>query len=234
MLFRDPDFRNGLKKGVPVALGYLPVAFTFGILAVSGGLPPSVAVLISMTNLTSAGQFAGTNLIIAGAPLFEIALTTLVINIRYLLMSFALSQKLLPNTSLLKRALMSFGITDETFALAALEKADISFSYMTGLVFLPYWGWALGTALGAVICSVLPELVQNAMGIALYAMFIALIVPGSKKSRAVLAVVAIAVTASSLLTWVPGLNQVSAGWSTVIATLAACLAGAIFFPREEV
>ena len=90
---------------------------------------------------------------------------------------------------------MSFGITDETFALAALEKADISFSYMTGLVFLPYWGWALGTALGAVICSVLPELVQNAMGIALYAMFIALIVPGSKKSRAVLAVVAIAVTA---------------------------------------
>ncbi len=91
-----------------------------------------------MTNLTSAGQFAGTKLIIAGAPLFEIALTTFVINIRYLLMSFALSQKLVPNTSMLKRALISFGITDETFALAALEKDDISFSYMVGLICLPY------------------------------------------------------------------------------------------------
>jgi 4-azaleucine resistance transporter AzlC len=234
VLFRDPDFRYGLKKGVPIALGYAPVAFTFGILAVSGGIPPSLAVLISLTNLTSAGQFAGTKLIIAGAPLFEIALTTLVINIRYLLMSFALSQKLLPNTSMLKRALISFGITDETFALAALEKDDISFSYMVGLICLPYWGWALGTALGAVVFSVLPGLVQNAMGIALYAMFIALIVPGGKKSRAVLAIVAIAVTISSLFTWVPGLKQVSAGWSTIIATLAACLAGAVFFPREEV
>ena len=174
------------------------------------------------------------NLIIAGVPLFEIALTTFVINIRYLLMSFALSQKLVPNTSLMKRALMSFGITDETFALAALEKDDISFSFMMGLVFLPYWGWALGTAAGALVSSVLPELLQNAMGIALYAMFIALIVPGSKKSRAVLAVVAIAVTASSLFKWAPGLDQVSAGWSTIIATLAACLAGAVFFPREEV
>ena len=234
VFFRDPDFRYGLKKGVPIALGYIPVAFTFGLLAVSGGLPPSVAVLISMTNLTSAGQFAGTNLIIAGVPLFEITLTTFVINIRYLLMSFALSQKLVPNTSLLKRALMSFGITDETFALAALEKDDISFSFMMGLVFLPYWGWALGTAAGAVVSSVLPELVQNAMGIALYAMFIALIVPGSKKSRAVLAVVALAIAVSSLFKWAPGLNQVSAGWSTIIATLAACLAGAILFPREEV
>lgn len=234
VLFRDPDFKYGLKKGIPIALGYIPVAFTFGLLAVSGGIPPSIAVLISLTNLTSAGQFAGTKLIIAGVPLFEIALTTFVINIRYLLMSFALSQKLVPNTSLLKRALISFGITDEIFALAALEKEDTSFSFIMGLLCLPYWGWALGTALGAVICSVLPELVQNAMGIALYAMFIALIVPGSKKSRAVLAVVAIAVTISSLFTWVPWLEQVSAGWSTIIATLAACLAGAIFFPREEV
>lgn len=234
MFLRDPDFKYGLKKGLPIGLGYIPVAFTFGLLAVGGGLPPSVAVLISLTNLTSAGQFAGTSLIIAGAPLFEIALTTLLINIRYLLMSFALSQKLVPDTSLLKRALISFGITDETFTLAALEKNDISFSFMVGLICPPYWGWALGTTLGAVACSALPELMRNTMGIALYAMFIALIIPGSKKSRAVLAVVAVAVTISSLFTWSPGLKQVSTGWSMIVATVIACLVGAVFFPRKEV
>ena len=87
------DFSHGFKKGMPIALGYIPVSFTFGLVAVKGGLPAWIAVTISLTNLTSAGQFAGTNLIIAGAALLEIALTTLIINIRYMLMSLSLSQK---------------------------------------------------------------------------------------------------------------------------------------------
>ena len=161
------DFRDGLRKGIPIALGYIPVAFTFGLMAASAGISPWMATLISLTNLTSAGQFAGTNLVIAGAPLLEIAVTTFVINIRYLLMSLSLSQKIITKTSLLKRAIASFGITDEVFAVASLEPGDLSFSYMLGLISYPYFGWAIGTALGASVCSVLPEALQNSMGIAL-------------------------------------------------------------------
>lgn len=228
------DFRSGLRKGIPIALGYIPVAFTFGLLAVSGGISPWIAVAISLTNLTSAGQFAGANLIIAGAPLLEITVTTFVVNIRYLLMSLSLSQKVIPRTSMLKRGIMAFGITDETFAVASLEQEDISFRYMLGLVSCPYLGWAVGTALGALICSVLPPALQNSMGIALYAMFIALIVPGAKRSRAALAVTLIAVVISSLFTWAPYLKQISPGWSIIIATVITCLCGALFFPREDV
>jgi len=228
------DFAYGLKQGIPIALGYVPVSFTFGLMAVGGGIPGWVAVLISLTNLTSAGQFAGTNLIISGKPLFEIALTTFVINIRYLLMSLSLSQRIAPQTSLLEKCIMSFGITDETFTVASLEKRDISFAYMIGLVSCPYWGWALGTAMGAAISSVLPAGIQNSMGIALYAMFIALIIPNSKKSKAAMVVTLVAIAISSLFTWAPHLKQISSGWSIIIATIAACLIGAVLFPREDV
>lgn len=227
------DFKYGLKQGIPIALGYVPVSFTFGLMAVSGGIPALGAILISLTNLTSAGQFAGTNLIISGEPLLEIALTTFVINIRYLLMSFSLSQKIAPQTSLFERCIMSFGITDETFTVASLEERELSFAYMLGLVFCPYWGWALGTAMGAAICSVLPTGIQNSMGIALYAMFIALIVPSSKKCKASMIIALVAITISSLFTWAPYLKQVSSGWSIIMATIAACFIGAVLFPRED-
>jgi 4-azaleucine resistance transporter AzlC len=227
------DFEYGLRQGIPIALGYVPVSFTFGLIAVSGGIPVWVAILISLTNLTSAGQFAGTNLIISGEPLLEITLTTFVINIRYLLMSLSLSQRIAPETSLAKKCIMSFGITDETFAVASLERRDISFAYMLGLIFCPYWGWALGTAMGATVSSVLPAEIQNSMGIALYAMFIALIVPSSKKSKATMIIALVAIAISSLFTWAPYLKQVSSGWSIVIATIATCFIGAVLFPRED-
>ena len=226
-------FRQGLRKGIPIALGYIPVAFTFGLMAASSGISTLIATVISLTNLTSAGQFAGTNLIIAGAPLLEIAATTFVINIRYLLMSLSLSQKIVTKTSLSKRAIVSFGITDEVFAVASLESGDLPFSYMLGLIFYPYFGWAIGTALGALICSALPETLHNAMGIALYGMFIALVVPSAKKSGAVLAVTIIAVALSSALTWTPCLNAVSPGWRITIATVIACIIGALVFPRKD-
>jgi len=128
---------------------------------------------------------------------------------------------------------MSFGITDEVFAVASLEAGDLPFSYMLGLIFYPYFGWAIGTALGALICSALPETLQNAMGIALYAMFVALVVPSAKKSKAVLVITVIAVAISSAFTWTPYLRQVSPGWRITIATVVACTIGALVFPREE-
>ncbi len=228
----NSDFNRGIKQGIPIALGYLPVSFTFGLMAVSGGIPVWIAILISMTNLTSAGQFAGAGLIIANTSLFEITLTTFVINIRYLLMSLSLSQKII-QIPLFKKCIMAFGITDETFAVASLEKGEVSSGYMMGLITCPYWGWALGTALGAVTTSVLPEKLQSSMGIALYAMFIALFVPASKKSKAALVVVIVAVFCSSVFKWAPYLNKISSGWSIIIATIVAATVGAILFPRKE-
>ncbi len=226
------EFGRGIKQGIPIALGYLPVSFTFGLMAVNGGIPVWITILISMTNLTSAGQFAGAGLIIANASLFEITLTTFVINIRYMLMSLSLSQKI-TRMPLFQKCIMAFGITDETFAVASLEKKEVSFAYMMGLISCPYWGWALGTILGAVTTSILPAKLQSSMGIALYAMFIALFVPASKKSKAALVVVIVAISFSSILKWAPLLDQISAGWSIIIATIIAATVGAVLFPRKE-
>lgn len=228
------DFIDGSKKSIPIALGYFPVSFTFGLMAVNGGIPVWIVILISMTNLTSAGQFAGTNLIIAGAGYVEITVTTFVINIRYMLMSLSLSQKITQGLSNAKRWIMSFGITDETFTVAAMQKKDITFSFMLGLEILPYLGWALGTASGAIVCTLLPETLQNSMGIALYAMFIALVIPAAKKSKAALLVAACAIFISSLIKWIPIFSFISGGWRIIIATVIACTLGAKFFPMEDV
>lgn len=146
-------FYEGLKSGIPIGLGYLPVSFTFGFLAVSGGLPVWVAVFISLTNLTSAGQFAGTNLILAGAGYFEVALTTFVINLRYMLMSLSLSQKLDEKTGTGARLALAFGITDETFVVSSLHSGILKASYMLGLITMPILGWNLGTWLGGAISA---------------------------------------------------------------------------------
>lgn len=225
------DFRLGFRHGLPIALGYIPVSFAFGLLAVKGGLPAWVATLISLTNLTSAGQFAGTNLILAGASLLEITFTTLIINLRYLLMSLSLAQKLAPDLTLVQRTMLAFGITDETFTVAALEKTEITFSYMLGLIVGPYVGWGTGTLLGGIVCTLLPPTLQNALGITLYAMFIALVLPPTKKSRSILLVVAVSALVSSILTWLPVFHFLSAGWRITIVTIIACLFGAKFFPN---
>lgn len=226
------SFRTGLKKAMPIALGYFPVSFTFGIMASSGGIDPIMATIISLTNFTSAGQFAGTNLILAGGPLIEIALTTFVINIRYMLMSLAISQKLLPMT-MVQKLILAFGITDETFALASLEKEKISFVHMLGIITGPYIGWALGTFFGAFTSSLLPQILQEAMGIALYAMFIALLVPEMKKTRAVFLVVCLTILVSLLFWYVPVLSRLTDGWKIILTTLVGSMMGALLFPIKE-
>ncbi|HHV82226.1 MAG TPA: AzlC family ABC transporter permease [Tepidanaerobacter syntrophicus] len=219
--------------GIPIALGYIPVSFTFGLMAVKGGIPALAAILISMTNLTSAGQFAGMNLIIEGASLVEIALTTLIVNLRYMLMSISLSQKLSNKIPAFKKYILAFGITDEVFAVSAVQPGEVTSSYMSGLVTLPYIGWTIGTIMGALASSLLPQMLQNSMGIALYCMFIAIVVPAAKKSIAALAVALIAIFISSLFTWAPLISSLSAGWVIIIATVVASSIGAIAFPRED-
>ena len=232
----NSNFSKGFKDGVPIGLGYLSVAFTFGIMAVRGGLSVVQAVLISMTNVTSAGQLAGLELMISAAPLFEMALTQLVINLRYALMSLSLSQKLPRTVRLPGRLGISYFITDEIFAVAASQPGEVGGRYFSGLAIMPYLGWTLGTLCGAVASGLLPDSVRSAFGIALYGMFLAIVIPVARKSRAVLGVVCLAVALSCAMRFVPLLNSISSGFAIILCTVIAAGLGAVLAPvpdREE-
>lgn len=232
-LNNQKEFKQGLKRGLPIAIGYVPVSFTFGLMAVNGGLPIWMTIFISLSNVTSAGQFAGTSLILTGAGLLEITLTTFIINIRYMLMSLSLSQKIEATIPLWKRLIFGFGITDETFSIASMEAGTLSSPFMMGLVTGPIIGWTLGTTLGAFICSSLPDTLSSAMGIALYAMFIAIIIPPSKKSKLILTIVLIAVLITCILKYIPIFHFVSSGFRVIITTITAAGIGAVLFPIKE-
>ena len=229
------EFIRGIKRGFPICLGYIPVSFTFGLIAVKMGFSPAQATLISLTNMASAGQFAGIRLIEGGAPYIELIITTFVINLRYFLMSLSLSQKVAPDMPFYKRAVMAYCITDEVFALAAMEPEEVSFPFFGGLMLTPILGWTSGTLLGAVASGLLSPMVQGCMGIALYCMFIAIIIPPARKSRKVALAVVVAAFLSCMFKDVPGLNELSkvggGGWAIITA---AILGAAICASIKEV
>lgn len=226
-------FSQGLRDGVPIGLGYLSVSVTFGVMAAAAGLPVWAAVMISMTNLTSAGQFAGLSLITGGAPLFEMALTQLVVNIRYSLMSLSLTQKLSGSIRTLDRLFLSFFNTDEIFAVASMREGLLGRRYLCGLALIPYLGWSGGTLIGAVAASLLPDRAASAFGIAIYGMFLAIIVPPARHNRAVLGVVSLSVTLSCLFQWLPALKGISSGFVIIICAVAASALGALLRPVEQ-
>ncbi len=222
---------KGLTHGLPIALGYLSVSFGFGIAAVRLGLTPFQAVGISATNLTSAGQAKGIEIIAAGGTLLEMLLTQLLINIRYSLMGLSLSQKLDDSFTTPHRLVASFGITDEIFAVAVSQPDRLTPSYMYGLITGGFIGWTMGTLLGACAGSMLPASLSGAMGIMLYAMFAAIVIPAAKKLKSVLAVCLIAAAVSVLIKFV--FPFVSTGFAVIIAASAAAAAGALLFPVKE-
>lgn len=226
----DRGFIGGIKDGIPIALGYLSVSFGFGIMAVSNGLSVFAAVLISMTNLTSAGQVAGLTVIASNGSMIEMAIAQLVINLRYSLMSLSLSQKLDRRFTVLSRLAVSFGITDEIFAVSSGKPHEVSKQYMAGLISLPWVGWALGTLLGAAAGEILPEKLKAALGIAIYGMFVAIFVPAARKAFGVLCVVVIAVAASCCLRYIPVFSGISEGFAIIICTVIAAVIGAVCFP----
>jgi predicted branched-subunit amino acid permease len=226
-------FRKGLKDGIPICLGYISVSFAFGMMAVQGGLPVWVALLISMTNLTSAGQFAGTALILSGGMYIEIAVTTFVINIRYMLMSLSLSQKVETAMTNLERWVLSFGVTDEIFAVAMQQKGEINARYFSGLIATPYIGWALGTLLGATATGFLPPSVRSALGIAIYGMFIAIIIPPAKKVRPIAIVIVLSALLSCFFKYVPVVNSLSGGWVIIICAVIASALAAFRWPVDD-
>ena len=230
---KKETFIRGVRRGLPVGVGYFSVSFGFGAMAVSQGLKALDAALISLTNLTSAGQFAGLTLIVAAASLWEIVLTQLVINSRYGLMSLALSQRLSKDVTIPGRMAMAFVNTDEIFALAMTEKEPVSTAFMLGLGSLPVAGWTLGTLSGALAGSVLPQNIRTALGVMLYGMFIAIVVPPAKREKPVLITVILAMILSCLFAWVPVIKTVSPGIAIVVCTVAAAAFCAWKFPIQE-
>ena len=224
-------FFKGLRDGIPIALGYLSVSFGFGILCVNLGLSVLVASGISLSNLTSAGQVAGVQIIAAGGTLIEMVLTQLVINLRYSLFAISLSQKLDSSFTTPHRILASFGITDEIFAVSYAQEGKVKPSYMYGVILISATGWVMGTFLGAALGQILPESLSAAMGIMLYGMFLAIFVPPARKDRGVLIAVIAAAMCSIMFNTV--LTFVSGGFAVIISALASAAICAWLFPVAE-
>lgn len=228
------EFWRGVRKGLPIAIGYLSVSFTFGVKAVQGGIPAGAATLMSLTNVTSAGQFAGITIMIAQGGYLELALTTFVINIRYMLMSLALSQKVDRRMKLPQRMAVGYGITDEVFAVASAEPGTVSARFLYGLIVVPVLCWTAGTALGALASQIMPTALSQAMELGLYAMFIAIIIPPARKSRAIALVIILAIVIECILYMTPVLKQISVGFQVILATVLAASIGAVLHPvRQE-
>jgi 4-azaleucine resistance transporter AzlC len=227
------EFKRGIRSGLPICIGYLAVSFSFGIFATINGLTVLEAILMSLTNLTSAGQLAAVPIIACGGTLVELALTQLFINMRYALMSVTLSQKFDGNVKMYDRFLISFAHTDEVFGVSASQKGSVSRSFMYGLILTPILGWTAGTALGALAGDILPTIVITALGVAIYGMFIAIVIPAVKEHKPTACCVLVAVVLSALFYYVPPLNTVPSGFTIIICAVVASLLFAIISPIKE-
>lgn len=226
--------RAGAKDAVPICLGYFAVALTFGVAAVGYGFPAWTPIIISLTNYTGSGQALGVQLLAsAAATLPELLVAMLVINLRYSLMSMTLSQLLAPEVTLWQRFVIAFGVTDENFAVAVSRRKELTFGYLLALEGTAFAGWMGGTVVGALVGGVLPEVVMTAFGIALPAMFVAIILPPCRKSRPVLVVVLVAVALSCAFYYIPVLGSLGRGWAYVICGVAGALVGALLFPVKD-
>lgn len=226
------DFVRGFRSGIPIGLGYLSVSFTFGILAVSYGFAWWEAVVISMTTLTSAGQLAGIGIMVAPYQYIEMLVSQITINLRYSFMSVSLSQKVSPGFKGIKRWLLGFFMTDEIFAVASVQN-EVTPRFFLGLSVAPYFGWAFGTLFGSLLGNVLPENIMNALCIAIYGMFVAIISPVAKKSKELLGVIAVAVVLSCCFYYIPLLKSVSSGIAVSICAVVSAVFGAVLFPIKE-
>lgn len=224
------SFKDGIRDSIPICLGYLSVSFAFGIFAFSSGLSVAEALLISMTNVTSAGQLAGVPIITMGGTFLELAITEFVINLRYALMSVSLSQKFDGTVSMLDRFIIAFVNTDEVFAVASDKEDKVGRSYLFGLIILPYLGWSTGTLLGAAAGNIFPAVVISSLGVALYGMFVAIVVPKAKRETNVLKCVLVAIALSCAFYFIPVLNTVPQGFVIIICAVFASAVFAVVAP----
>ncbi len=232
-MLSNNSFRKGIRDGLPICFGYLSVSFAFGIFSVGMGLSIAETILISMFNLTSAGQLAAVPIIATGGGFLELISTQLIINLRYALMSVSLSQKMDTGVRVRDRLVISFANTDEVFAVASANAGEVGRRYMYGLIITPFLGWTLGTALGALAGNILPVSVVSALGIAIYAMFVAIVVPVVRNSLGVALCALAAIGISTLFYYLPALSEVPSGFVIIIAAVVSATVLAIFKPIED-
>ncbi len=226
------NYLRGLKAGIPIGLGYLSVSFTFGIAAISYGLNWWQAILVSMTTVTSAGQFAGIGMMAHPGLYWQMLISQITINIRYSFMSISIGQKADKKFKGIYRWLLGFFMTDEIFAVASQEES-VKRSFFLGLSTIPYIGWSAGTAIGALLGNILPEKIMSALALAIYGMFIAIVVPEMKKGKSVILAVALAFGFSAMFYYIPVLQKVSSGLSISICAIVAALICAVLFPVSD-
>lgn len=228
-------FLKGLRAGAPIAVGYLPSAMAFGILARTAGLTECETIFMSCVVYAGASQFVAVNLYMLGAALPEIVLATLVLNMRLIMMSSAISKKMLPGIGRLAKMWIGFELTDESFSVLAMRTEDkLSADFQIGVNFLGHWTWTLGSLIGWLGTSILPNSVQDSMGIAIYALFIGLLIPSIRRNRKGLIVAAAAMALSAFIKWTPCLNaMLNRGFAIMLAAGAAALFGAIAAPVSE-
>lgn len=226
------EFFSGLRAGIPIGLGYLSVSFSFGIMAVECGLSWWQALIVSMTNLTSAGQLAGIGIMSAPYQYIEMFVSQLTINIRYSFMSVSLSQKADGKLRGIYRWIFGFFITDEIFA-SAVSRNCVTRAFMCGIAVFPYIGWASGTVVGALADNILPSSVMSALCIAMYGMFVAVVAPAAVKSLRLVIIVAVAAALSAIFNFVPPFCYISGGLAVSITAVVAAIIGALLFPIKE-
>ena len=226
-------FLSGMRDGIPIALGYITVAFTLGIAMKNAGMTAFQGFLMSLVNLASAGEYAGLQVILSGGGYLQMALMTLVANARYLLMGCSFSQKFSPETPYGQRLLCGYAITDELFALAVSQKGYLDPWYYWGATAVSAAGWSLGTAAGVIAGNILPAGIAAGLGTALYGMFLAIIIPGAKQNRAVFAVILCGFLLSALFRFLPVLSSVNEGTRIIVLTVVIAAAAAYLKPAEE-
>ena len=233
MLTNSSWYKKGLRDGIPIALGYFAVAFTLGIAAKKAGLTAFQAALTAALTNASAGGYAAFTLIASGAGYLEMAVTQLIVNARYLLMSCSLSQKLAPDTPLRHRLLIAFDITDEIFGISSAVKGGLNPYYNYGAMIVAIPGWALGTFFGVVSGNILPANIVSALSVGLYGMFLAIIIPPAKQNKIIAGIIIISMAASFMFSILPLLSAISSGLRVIILTVVISLAAALLFPVKE-
>lgn len=225
--------REGFRDGIPIGLGYLAVSFSLGVAARNAGLSAFQGFLVSLLNNASAGEYAGFTVIAANGAYFEIFLMTLIANARYLLMSCALSQKFSPDTPLIHRILVGYDVTDEIFGITIARPGMLDPFYSYGAILIAAPAWAGGTALGVIAGNLLPARAVSALSVALFGMFLAVIIPPARKNRVIALFVLISFAASFAATYLPLISRLSGGTRTIILTVLISAVAAILFPVNE-
>ena len=228
-----PWFVRGLRDGIPICMGYFAVAFALGITARGIGMNALQAGLMSMGMVASAGEFAAITLISSSAGIIEMIITCIVVNLRYFLMSCSLSQKLSPDLPFYHRFLLPYCITDEIFALSSAVPGYLDPVYSYGMTIISVAGWTSGTVMGVLLGNIMPPFIVNALGVSLYGMFLAIIIPPARKDRFIAGLVAASMAASGLFAVLPVLRNISGGFKVIILTLAIAGAAAVIRPVSD-